>query len=133
MEIKDKALAEAIQKKHPHISPHDARIVVKTMVEAITQQLIDGDSVRVYGFGLFRVRYRAPTSVYIQHHKKMLAIPGRYRPQFKPGLAMRYIIDPGKLKGTFWGARKKETAESLRIYLEEMEALKNPVVKKPTK
>lgn len=51
-------LVARIAAENPHLTQRDAERVVRTIFEAITQNLVEGGRVELRGFGTFSVRRR---------------------------------------------------------------------------
>ena len=68
----------------------DASGVVGAVFDAISDALVKGDKVQLIGFGSFEIRQRqARTGHDPQDPKKVIQIPAKKVPVFKPGKALK--------------------------------------------
>ena len=72
------------------ITKKDAGVAVASVFDAITDALANGDKVQLIGFGSFEVRLRAARDGHDpQDPKKVIHIPEKKVPVFKPGKALK--------------------------------------------
>lgn len=74
------------------LSKKDAEAAVNAVVDAITAALKDGEKVQVVGFGSFEVRERAAHTGRNPRTKESITIPAAKVPAFKPGKALKDVI-----------------------------------------
>lgn len=89
--INKDALIEIISVK-TDLSKKDVEIVIDTMVDAITEQLRQGDKVTLTGFGAFRVSKRAPREGINPQTKAKIQIPAMTLPKFTAGKALKEAV-----------------------------------------
>ena len=53
-------LIEILSARHGQLAPKDAELAVKTMLDAMSQTLAQGDRIEIRGFGGLDLRYRPP-------------------------------------------------------------------------
>ena len=72
------------------ITKKDAGVAVGAVFDAISDALVKGDKVQLIGFGSFEVRHRAAREGHDpQDPKKVIQIPAKNVPVFKPGKALK--------------------------------------------
>ena len=66
---------------------------VNILLETISEELIKGESIKFVNFGLFAVAQRAPRKGYNPHNGEEIIIPACKEPVFKPGKALKELIN----------------------------------------
>jgi nucleoid DNA-binding protein len=89
--INKDALVESIAAK-TDLSKKDVEMVIDTMVDAITEQLRQGNKVTFTGFGAFRVSKRAAREGINPQTKAKIQIPAMTLPKFTAGKALKEAI-----------------------------------------
>ncbi|MDP6652462.1 MAG: integration host factor subunit beta [Gammaproteobacteria bacterium] len=82
-----------------HLSPRDIESSVNSILEHMTQSLIDGDRIEIRGFGSIGLRYRAPRLGRNPKTGAAVHVDAKYVPHFKPGRMLRERVNHG-LTGT---------------------------------
>ena len=86
-------LVDELVLKFPQLSPRDAELTVKILLDAMSEALVRGDRIEIRGFGSFSVNHRAPRMGRNPRSGEAVAIPAKRVPHFKPGKALREAVD----------------------------------------
>jgi DNA-binding protein HU-beta len=90
--------------KATNVSKKAAAEAVEAVFKAVQGALAKGDKVQLVGFGTFEVRHRAPRQGRNpQDPKKVIKIPAKNVPAFRPGKALKDAVDAKAAKA----AKKK--------------------------
>ena len=84
-------LIAAIAEK-TELSKKDAEKTLAAVVEAITEELKEGNKVQLIGFGSFEVKTRAARTAFNPQTKKPMELPATKYPVFKAGKALKDTI-----------------------------------------
>ena len=84
-------LIAAIAEK-TELSKKDAEKALSAMVEAITEELKEGNKVQLIGFGTFEVRERAARTGRNPHTQEAIKIAASKQPVFKAGQALKNAV-----------------------------------------
>lgn len=79
--------------RHPHLVAGDAELVVKTILDAMTQSLVEGKRIEIRGFGSFSLNFRPPRIGRNPKTGEKVYIAGKYVPHFKAGKELRDRVD----------------------------------------
>ncbi len=71
----------------------EAEEVVDSTIENIVKALIDGDDVRLMGFGVFAVTRREAGKARNPKTGKIIKMPASNRPRFKPGKLLKEAVN----------------------------------------
>lgn len=86
-------LIAALAARFHHLTPKDAEISVKEILDAIGHSLAQGDRIEIRGFGSFGLNYRqARTGRNPKSGESVLVAP-KYAPHFKAGKEMRERVE----------------------------------------
>jgi integration host factor subunit beta len=86
-------LVEELAAKFSQLTQKDAEQAVKTILDAVSDALVRGHRVEIRGFGSFTVNHRAPRTGRNPRSGAEVNIPEKKVPHFKPGKALRELID----------------------------------------
>ncbi|NOQ36253.1 MAG: integration host factor subunit beta [Methylococcaceae bacterium] len=86
-------LIEALAKKQPSLAIKDVELVVKCILEQMSQSLSSGDRIEIRGFGSFSLHYRPPRMGRNPKTGGSVALSSKYVPHFKPGKELRERVD----------------------------------------
>lgn len=86
-------LIEILSARHSQLAPKDAELAVKTMLDAMSQTLAQGDRIEIRGFGSFSINRRPPRMGRNPRSGEQVLIPEKLVPHFKPGKALREGVD----------------------------------------
>ena len=70
----------------------EVRMVFEKFIDEIVNQLRDGETVRIHGFGNFVPRPYGERKCYNPRTGKTIALPASVQPAFVPGKKMRVMI-----------------------------------------
>ncbi|MDD3614336.1 MAG: HU family DNA-binding protein [Candidatus Pacebacteria bacterium] len=85
-------LAEAILSKFELASKKQAKEIVDTIFETITNTLARGEEVAISGFGTFRVARRAAREGINPRTGEKIQIPASIKPKFRASKALKEAI-----------------------------------------
>jgi DNA-binding protein HU-beta len=71
----------------------EAEEVVDATIENIVKALMDGDDVRLMGFGVFTVTRREAGKARNPKTGKIIKMPASNRPRFKPGKQLKEAVN----------------------------------------
>ena len=91
-------LIERLVDKNPQLSVRDVELVVKSMLDQMSESLADGDRIEIRGFGSFSLHYRAPRVGRNPKTGESVKLDGKYVPHFKPGKELRERVNEGQDK-----------------------------------
>ena len=74
----------------------DVSYATKLVFDIMTQTLVGGGRIELRGFGTFEVRVRDPKKARNPRTRKQVKVGKRGRVHFKPGRAMRNIVNASK-------------------------------------
>lgn len=69
-------------------SKHDSKKAIEAFVEAVSKELIAGNSVRIAGFGSFKIGMRSERNGIIPATKEPIVIPARKFAKFTVGMEL---------------------------------------------
>ena len=85
--------------RYPALVAKDAEFAVKTILDAMSQTLADGQRIEIRGFGSFSLHFRPPRLGRNPKTGDSVALPGKYVPHFKPGKELRDRVNSGSAGG----------------------------------
>lgn len=91
-------LIERLVDKNPQLSVRDVELVVKSMLDQMSESLAYGDRIEIRGFGSFSLHYRAPRVGRNPKTGESVRLDGKYVPHFKPGKELRERVNDGQDK-----------------------------------
>lgn len=86
-------LIARIAKLNPQLLPKDADLIVKTIIESMTDTLARGGRIEIRGFGSFGLNYRPPRLGRNPKTGVSVKVPAKYVPHFKAGKEMRERVE----------------------------------------
>ena len=97
MAINKKQLVDLISSKQDQLSHRDVELSVKTIFNAMSDSLRDGNRIEIRGFGSFALRFRKSRTGRNPKSGESVNIQNRYVPHFKPGKDFKESVkDVGK-------------------------------------
>lgn len=93
-------LIAILASRYPQLSGRDMDYAVKTMLDAMTQALSDGQRIEIRGFGSFSLSSRQPRVGRNPKSGEKVLVPGKQVPHFKAGKELRERVDPAQASGT---------------------------------
>lgn len=86
-------LIEALAASYPQLAVRDMDLAVKTMLDAMTDALSQGQRIEIRGFGSFSLSQRAPRIGRNPKTGEQVEVPGKRVPHFKAGKELRERVD----------------------------------------
>lgn len=86
-------LIEILATRHHQLAPKDAELAVKTMLDAMSTTLSQGDRIEIRGFGSFGLNFRPPRTGRNPKTGEKVLVPKKYVPHFKAGKELRERVD----------------------------------------
>ena len=86
-------LVEALAERFGQLTHRDAEFAVKALLEAMSESLARGHRIELRGFGSFTISHRPPRMGRNPRSGEQVAIPEKRVPHFKPGKALREVVD----------------------------------------
>lgn len=86
-------LIEALAVSYPQLAVRDMDLAVKTMLDAMTDALAQGQRIEIRGFGSFSLSQRAPRVGRNPKTGEQVEVPGKRVPHFKAGKELRERVD----------------------------------------
>jgi integration host factor subunit beta len=86
-------LIEILASRHNQLAPKDAELAVKTMLDAMSVTLAQGDRIEIRGFGSFGLNFRPPRTGRNPKTGEKVLVPKKYVPHFKAGKELRERVD----------------------------------------
>ncbi|MHB8472358.1 MAG: integration host factor subunit beta [Gammaproteobacteria bacterium] len=86
-------LIELLSRKQNHLAYKDVELVVKSLLEQMSQALSTGERIEIRGFGSFSLHFRPPRVGRNPKTGESVALPGKYVPHFKPGKELRERVN----------------------------------------
>ena len=85
--------------RFPQLVLKDAEIAVKTILDAMSQTLCEGQRIEIRGFGSFSLNYRPPRQGRNPKTGETVPVPAKYVPHFKAGKELRDRVDESAREG----------------------------------
>lgn len=86
-------LIAILASRYPQLAARDTDYAVKTVLDAMTQALANGQRIEIRGFGSFSLSERAPRIGRNPKSGEKVMVPGKQVPHFKPGKELRERVD----------------------------------------
>ena len=82
-------LVKVMSKNQRYLAPKDVDVVVKSLINMLSNSLSSGERIEIRGFGSFNLQYHQPRSGRNPRTGEAVDISGKYVPRFKPGKELR--------------------------------------------
>ncbi len=79
--------------RYPQLVAKDAEFAVKTILDAMTLNLVKGQRIEIRGFGSFGLNYRPPRTGRNPKSGDRVQVPEKFVPHFKAGKELRERVD----------------------------------------
>ena len=89
--------------RYPQLVAKDADFAVKTILDAMTASLSQGQRIEIRGFGSFGLNYRPPRIGRNPKSGDKVQVPEKHVPHFKAGKELRDRVDAGLTGGPLQG------------------------------
>jgi integration host factor subunit beta len=86
-------LIAALAARYSQLAARDTDYAVKTVLDAMTQALAEGQRIEIRGFGSFSLSERAPRIGRNPKSGEQVLVPGKQVPHFKAGKELRERVD----------------------------------------
>lgn len=86
-------LIERLAVQHRELDPPTVKEAVEALLDQMSETLADGERIEIRGFGSFALHYLPPRQGRNPKTGEPVAVPGRYRIHFKPGLEMAQRVN----------------------------------------
>ncbi|MEE9412537.1 MAG: integration host factor subunit beta [Methylococcales bacterium] len=86
-------LIDRLTSKQPHLAHKDVELVVKCLLEQMSESMENGNRIEIRGFGSFSLHYRPPKTARNPKTGETVDLPSKYVPHFKPGKELRERVD----------------------------------------
>jgi integration host factor subunit beta len=86
-------LIELLASKFPQLLPKDVELVVKTLLDAMTNSLVEGKRIELRGVGSFALHHRPSRVGRNPKSGEQVLILEKKVPHFKPGKELRERVD----------------------------------------
>ena len=86
-------LIAALAARYSPLAARDTDFAVKTVLDAMTQALAEGQRIEIRGFGSFSLSARAPRVGRNPKSGEQVQVPGKQVPHFKAGKELRERVD----------------------------------------
>lgn len=91
-------LIEQLVDQNPQLSVRDVELVVKSLIDQMSDALASGERIEIRGFGSFSLHYRAARVGRNPKTGQSVTLDGKHVPHFKPGKELRERVNSGKDK-----------------------------------
>jgi integration host factor subunit beta len=86
-------LINRLAERNPHLVAADAELAVKTILDAMALNLVEGKRIEIRGFGSFSLNFRPPRVGRNPKTGEKVTVEGKYVPHFKAGKELRDRVD----------------------------------------
>jgi len=88
-------LVAFISNDQPQLSEQDVELAVNSILERMSEALVNGERIEIRGFGSMTLHYRPPRIGRNPKTGEKVQVPEKYVPHFKPGASLRKRVDEG--------------------------------------
>jgi integration host factor subunit beta len=82
-------LVKILSKNQRYLAPKDVEVVVKSLINILSNSLSSGERIEIRGFGSFNLHYHPSRIGRNPRTGESVNIAGKYVPHFKPGKELR--------------------------------------------
>ena len=86
-------LIARLAERYPQLVAKDAEFAVKTILDAMSKTLAEGNRIEIRGFGSFALSHRPPRVGRNPKSGERVQVPPKRVPHFKPGKELRERVD----------------------------------------
>ena len=86
-------LIAILASRYPQLAARDTDYAVKTVLDAMTQALAEGQRIEIRGFGSLSLSTRSPRVGRNPKSGETVLVPGKLVPHFKAGKELRERVD----------------------------------------
>ncbi len=88
-------LVAYISSDQPQLSEQDVELAVNSILDRMSEALVNGERIEIRGFGSMTLHYRPPRIGRNPKTGEKVQVPEKYVPHFKPGASLRKRVDEG--------------------------------------
>ena len=92
-------LIAALADKQNQLPYKDIELSVKSIIDQLSEAMIEGKRIEVRGFGSFSLHYRAARTGRNPKTGESVSLASKYVPHFKPGKELRDMVNESMQKG----------------------------------
>ena len=81
---------------HPHLTDKDVDLIVKTVLDTLSNTLAQGERIEIRGFGSFGLTHRPPRNGRNPKTGEAVLVPAKSAVYFKAGKELRGRVDTSK-------------------------------------
>jgi integration host factor subunit beta len=89
-------LIDLLTSRYSQLVAKDTELAVKTILDAMTQNLVEGERIEIRGFGSFGLNHRPPRLGRNPKTGEKVQVAEKYVPHFKAGKELRDRVDHQK-------------------------------------
>lgn len=93
MAVTKSDLIERLTEKQPQFTSKDVELIVKSLLEEMSETLERGGRIEIRGFGSFSLHYRESRIGRNPKTGEKVDLSGKYVPHFKPGKELRERVN----------------------------------------
>jgi integration host factor subunit beta len=82
-------LVKVLSKNQKYLALKDVEVVVRSLINILSNSLSSGERIEIRGFGSFNLHYHSPRSGRNPRTGESVNVSGKYVPHFKPGKELR--------------------------------------------
>ena len=86
-------LISRLAQRFPVLTHKDVEVAANTILDAMTDQLAQGERIEVRGFGSFSINVRPPRRGRNPKTGEQVMVPEKHVPHFKAGKEMREVVN----------------------------------------
>ena len=86
-------LIDEVNKKFPHLSYHDAEVIINCIFDAMVDAMGQGERIEIRGFGSFVVKHRRAREARNPKSGAVVSVSAKRVPFFKVGKELRLRVD----------------------------------------
>lgn len=89
-------IVSRLAEKQPQLTEEDVEMVVNTILDNMSEGLVEGDRVEIRGFGSLSLHFRPGRNGRNPKTGDQVKVPDKYVPHFKPGNELKNRVDQSK-------------------------------------
>jgi integration host factor subunit beta len=82
-------LVKVLSKNQRYLAPKDVEVVVRSLINILSNSLSSGERIEIRGFGSFNLKYHPPRIGRNPRTGESVKVSGKYIPSFKPSKELR--------------------------------------------
>ena len=86
-------LVAYISQAQPQLSEQDVELAVNSILDKMSEALVNGERIEIRGFGSMTLHYRPPRIGRNPKTGEKVQVSEKYVPHFKPGASLRKRVD----------------------------------------